>query len=424
MTPPAAMPAAEREVIQPELVPQAPFDSTAWPLPPEVIDRALLELRTKLVSDLPATAAAAAQPTTEPTGEPEVRSDDPPRPGAQPAAVAEPPPKRRRKKAAERTIAPAAEGDAHVIAEQPNAEPAERKPLAVIEGGGRPADDELVTARGLVYRRAPPELAVAAVPKVVRVPKAAAVAAVRDSVPAPPPAPPPQRHRSEAERAAFWDRVRELVDELPDEPRTKRGHIWSDEPVGRTLRFTDHGEPLDREPSDPAARAPVTTVASATADERALLGLQPRAGRAAKVTIAMKRITKEELKIGMLLWPGRAPRPTTRGQCANVPRPCPFVACRHHLYLDVGRTGSITVHDNTTEVWDMAQSCSLDVAEIGGVTLETAGVLLQVTRERVRQIETKAIRNLLRRRDGRELAQWLIASVADRVSPRELALGS
>lgn len=30
-------------------------------------------------------------------------------------------------------------------------------------------------------------------------------------------------------------------------------------------------------------------------------------------------------------------RPRTRGDCFRLPRPCPFVGCRHHLYLDVRR---------------------------------------------------------------------------------------
>src|SRR4051812_43658731 len=28
-------------------------------------------------------------------------------------------------------------------------------------------------------------------------------------------------------------------------------------------------------------------------------------------------------------------RPLRRADCANGPRPCPLVSCRHHLYLDV-----------------------------------------------------------------------------------------
>ncbi len=37
-------------------------------------------------------------------------------------------------------------------------------------------------------------------------------------------------------------------------------------------------------------------------------------------------------------------RPKTRGECASGPRPCPWVSCRHHLYLDVDKNGSVIEH--------------------------------------------------------------------------------
>src|SRR5687768_14427166 len=42
-------------------------------------------------------------------------------------------------------------------------------------------------------------------------------------------------------------------------------------------------------------------------------------------TIAMKRLTKEELRIGALLYPTPVdvPRPQTRGECKEEARPCP-----------------------------------------------------------------------------------------------------
>jgi hypothetical protein len=32
------------------------------------------------------------------------------------------------------------------------------------------------------------------------------------------------------------------------------------------------------------------------------------------------------------------PRPTTRGECLQEARPCPWVSCRHHLLLEVARS--------------------------------------------------------------------------------------
>lgn len=57
-------------------------------------------------------------------------------------------------------------------------------------------------------------------------------------------------------------------------------------------------------------------------------------------------------------------RPVVRGECGDVPRPCPFVSCRHHLYLEVNpETGSITLNFPGLDPWEMASSCSLDVAD-------------------------------------------------------------
>lgn len=57
---------------------------------------------------------------------------------------------------------------------------------------------------------------------------------------------------------------------------------------------------------------------------------------------------------------GDAVRPRRRADCGLVPRPCPWVGCRHHLAIDVvGR--SIIHHPNALE--DLEETCSLDVAE-------------------------------------------------------------
>ena len=80
-------------------------------------------------------------------------------------------------------------------------------------------------------------------------------------------------------------------------------------------------------------------------------------------------------------------------------RPCPYVSCKHHLYLDVNpETGSIKLNFPDLEVWEMAETCSLDVADRGGITLEEVGEILNLTRERIRQVE---VRGLLEAEDGR-----------------------
>lgn len=87
-------------------------------------------------------------------------------------------------------------------------------------------------------------------------------------------------------------------------------------------------------------------------------------------------------------------RPRTRGDCANVPRPCPYVSCAHHLYLDVTKGGAIQLNFPDREPWELEHSCALDIAEQDGCTLEDAGRLINVTRERIRQMEEKVFLTL------------------------------
>jgi hypothetical protein len=92
--------------------------------------------------------------------------------------------------------------------------------------------------------------------------------------------------------------------------------------------------------------------------------------------------------------PGAA-RPLTRAECRDGPRPCLFVSCRYHLYLDVDpSSGSVRLNFPDQEVWELEETCALDLAEAGTVTLDHIGELLGVTRERVRQIEQGALRRL------------------------------
>ena len=87
-------------------------------------------------------------------------------------------------------------------------------------------------------------------------------------------------------------------------------------------------------------------------------------------------------------------RPRTRGDCVDGERPCPFVSCKHHLYLDVDpERGSIKFNFPDKELHELEQTCALDVAELGGTTLENVGSLFNLTRERVRQIEARAAAN-------------------------------
>lgn len=82
-------------------------------------------------------------------------------------------------------------------------------------------------------------------------------------------------------------------------------------------------------------------------------------------------------------------------------RPCLFVACTATNYLDENESGSIKFNHPTLEPGDVVKdSCSLDVAGEGGVTLERAGAALGVTRERIRQTEEYLLVKIRRHGDA------------------------
>jgi hypothetical protein len=113
-------------------------------------------------------------------------------------------------------------------------------------------------------------------------------------------------------------------------------------------------------------------------------------------TIAMKRLTREELRSGAAMYPPvDIQRPTNREECRGEMRPCPWVACKHHLYLDINpETGSIKINFPDLEPWDLKHTCALDVAERGGITLEEVGEIMNLTRERIRQVEVRGLLKL------------------------------
>lgn len=113
-------------------------------------------------------------------------------------------------------------------------------------------------------------------------------------------------------------------------------------------------------------------------------------------TISVKRLTQKELAAGRLLFPEKDYwKPRTREACAEIERPCPYISCKHHLFIDVSpRTGAIKLNFPDLEVWELKESCALDVADRGGTTLEDVGAIMNLTRERIRQVEVKALAKL------------------------------
>jgi Sigma-70, region 4 len=97
-------------------------------------------------------------------------------------------------------------------------------------------------------------------------------------------------------------------------------------------------------------------------------------------------------------------RPLTRGDCSpsdeggHHARPCPYVSCKYHLALDVAKNGSLKINwpapdldGFVANIGRMKETCALDVADRGELTLEEIGGLLNVTRERIRQLEHRLL---------------------------------
>lgn len=95
-------------------------------------------------------------------------------------------------------------------------------------------------------------------------------------------------------------------------------------------------------------------------------------------------------------------RPRTRGECIDGPRPCPWVSCSEHLLhgrlartangIAAGQVEGQRMTDDDALAWleSTPHTCTLDVADAGGAALAEVADIFGVTRERIRQIETKA----------------------------------
>jgi hypothetical protein len=120
---------------------------------------------------------------------------------------------------------------------------------------------------------------------------------------------------------------------------------------------------------------------------------RPGTVRVRAKTLSIKRLSQREQEIARLTSPDTSKRrlPMTRGECPDV-RPCPHVTCKHHLAFDVNpKTGAIKTNRPDLEVDELTESCTLDVADEGGLTLDGVAEAMNLTRERIRQLEVKAL---------------------------------
>ncbi len=168
--------------------------------------------------------------------------------------------------------------------------------------------------------------------------------------------------------------------------------------------FNEAAEPAREEPDHDEHGAP-----DAQAVEVAAPGLEAdpdgKRGRRRSRTMSRKEIARElrrqrafgviDRELEDVIQEIEARRPRSRADCATGPRPCMFISCKHHLYLDVNpATGSIKLNFPDKEVWELAETCALDVADRGGITLEEVGSIMNLTRERIRQVETRGLLKL------------------------------
>jgi hypothetical protein len=205
-----------------------------------------------------------------------------------------------------------------------------------------------------------------------------------------------------------------------------REQLQVDQAIFGTDRDEIAGPDIDPEPTQEAAEEAKTEGDDVIPDVpvEALTGRRLRKRRRRqgprKMTIP-SRLMEANLCADALLYPSPRDddRPRTRGDCANVPRPCPYTACRHHLFLDVNReTGSITLNFPHLEVDELVTSCSLDAADRDGLTLEAVGDVMNLTRERIRQIEVRALLKLKLQASGAGLDQALEA--IDEMTPADV----
>ena len=104
------------------------------------------------------------------------------------------------------------------------------------------------------------------------------------------------------------------------------------------------------------------------------------------------------------------PPPPRRADCPKR-RPCRRLRCRHHLLVEWTRGGNLKLR-RPVALLD-GYSCALDVAEEhpDGLTLEQVGGILNITRERCRQVELAARAKFVRAFVAFEAIQWLAATL-------------
>lgn len=67
---------------------------------------------------------------------------------------------------------------------------------------------------------------------------------------------------------------------------------------------------------------------------------------------------------------------------------------KYNLYLDVTEAGSLKLAHPGKALSQLPETCALDVGDRGGVTLDEVGRHMNLTRQRIQQIEVRALLKL------------------------------
>ena len=90
----------------------------------------------------------------------------------------------------------------------------------------------------------------------------------------------------------------------------------------------------------------------------------------------------------------------TRAACLSGVRPCPWVRCRHHLYLEVRPNGSLHFPFGEVELDELRDTCALDVADRGRQSLSATAEAMGLSKASALNIEGRALMHLRIGADG------------------------
>lgn len=145
------------------------------------------------------------------------------------------------------------------------------------------------------------------------------------------------------------------------------------------------------------------------------------------LTIGTRRLLEEYKRTGPCVdYPAGIQRPATRADCEpgglNEARPCPWVSCRYHLYLDALPNGSLRINNadvGPEELERMRATCALDVASEGEHTEEVTAEFAGLGSSQAFQAQWQRTRETLRdalNGHGLEMLEGLAASADESTS--------